>query len=1671
MPLGPLLSSIMSNPQYYSHPAPYLRHRPRKAAPREETSRDSSVPSEADAAGGNLRHRVSSFSLLPRVQSTETMRSGAAAVGGGGPDWSAHKPDKSEAVDEEASSDWPDEPESSSSSTLQPDWRLRDRMKTVGVGLVLALNVGTDPPDITKPHPCAVLECWIDPRSVSRSKAKEIIGERLEQQYGKWQLARTGRPLKYRRALDPTVEDVRALCLQLRRQARNERILVHYNGHGVPRPTVNGEIWVFDKNHTEYIPLSIMELRLWMGKPSILVLDCSSAGILLPSFRTPLATSETASPTTSPMGSVATLGYHNKADDMTELASQWVNDTIVLCPCSENEWLPMSPDYPADIFTSCLTTPIPIALRWFVRHHPSSMSGLNPEAVDSIPGKANDRKTPLGELNWIFTAVTDSIAWNILPKPLFQRLFRQDLLVASMFRNFLLADRILRSLGCTPVSYPPLPPGMAEHPLWRAWDLACETLLFQLMSSGILGNHLVVPPPVKTKTGEEDGSESITTTTTVPSLASPPPPVPPPLLPSEVQLALANNVSSPFFSEQLTAFEVWLEFAAIHKMKLASGMELESPEQLPVVLQVLLSQVHRIRALLLLRRFLDLGPWAVNLSLSLGIFPYVMKLLQSPEYKSLLVSIWASILAFDPSCRVDLLKDGAFHHFVQHLMWGLDNTGREVEKAAKERTMAAFVLAVACHEYPAGQAECVRLNLHGNCCAMLSSYEQGDNASDKTVDLHLPAHFRLWLCMCLANMVKENTPMQNEAYSAGVHSRLFARLNDRAADVRAAVCYALGCLIGSAPRQGSRSSSLQDLQQASRQQQQQPPGAFAAGGLMPQRVPGVPNLIAPGGMGGPVGPGGLPGQLQPAIFANPGVPDLQWRPQHMEQMQPMGMSQQRPLAMQPSAQFLNQGGVLRQPQALQAGYLIPPGQQGMQPHPHMGGPTGFLVSGNPVVHQAQPQMVASHQLQQQFAQNERQRPLKPSVFEDRRRLELDLAVAEAMLKGMRDASVVVRYEATIALSCAVGKYLDAFIVAADDSSATNSPGGTDERKLKFPHPRGLDRKLVLRFGEIWKALRALQHGDPFPSISMAANKIVSFVHEQLLRFRMDAEATRANNRKRDEVHSMKLARNLAGIEEEISASGVSVPSGPSTPTGSLLRPAKAQSTAKPAKQPELRRALSESVSGPDGSMEESALWSSASAIFQPSEMPDVGVLSYTLPKSEFFDWKKGAFDTNFHAAEDETDLDPLSPEGAAIAYQERRNFNAKKRGQMIAESFACLAPKPPKPSRRSIEMLLEEEDVEAMEAAEEVASAKKNEVQLKEKAILRNEGVKMTSMLRFHPFEDVLGSCGATDSVSMWDTTSGNRLVSFENGNASGSRMTSSCWMNEETSSLFCVGCDDGTVRIWGELLEDNGEPCAREPSLVSAFHALPMKAGERGSGLVVEWQPFSGTMLAAGNAKVINCWDVQAERQSCQMETQTEANVTVLTTAWDFDQLGMGEVPQGYQGIGRDIVVAGHSDGSLKIFDLRMHDPALEMANESPQRKGRRRPTGYSEHKSWVVGTAFTGYAGRYELISGTVAGEIKAWDLRMSSSIRTLDVQRSTMTALSVHSKIPIVATGSHQQFIKVLTLDGDTLQVLRYHEKMASHRIGPVSCLAFHRYKPILAAGSTDTFIGLYTPAKAF
>lgn len=63
------------------------------------------------------------------------------------------------------------------------DWRMREKLKTVTVALVLCLNIGIDPPDVVKTSPCAKLECWIDPFTQPPAKSLAAIGSALQSQY------------------------------------------------------------------------------------------------------------------------------------------------------------------------------------------------------------------------------------------------------------------------------------------------------------------------------------------------------------------------------------------------------------------------------------------------------------------------------------------------------------------------------------------------------------------------------------------------------------------------------------------------------------------------------------------------------------------------------------------------------------------------------------------------------------------------------------------------------------------------------------------------------------------------------------------------------------------------------------------------------------------------------------------------------------------------------------------------------------------------------------------------------------------------------------------------------------------------------------------------------------------------------------------------------------------------------------------------------------------------------------------------------------------------------------------------------------------------------------------------------------------------------------------------
>ena len=1620
---------------------------------------------------------------------------------------------------------------------ITPTWRLKERMKTVGVCLVLALNIGTDPPDVNRPTPCAKLQCWMDPTAISRSKALEKIGEKLENQYARWQQRVK---LRYKRALDPTVEQVRLLCTTMRdRHAKNERLLLHYNGHGVPRPTTNGEIWLFDKNHTQYIPLNITDMRQYIGRPSILVLDCSGAGVLIPFLAAPfdgmdqqhmqhLNMQSTQNSTTSigNMGGTInskagatflstpppffngtnSISSHGKTNlDESELASRSVRDCIVLCPCAEGELLPMNPEFPADIFTSCLTTPIPIALRWFVYQNPLSMEGVDPESVDRIPGKENDRKTPLGELNWIFTAITDTIAWNVLPSPLFQRLFRQDLLVASMFRNFLLADRILRSLNCTPMSLPSLP-STCNHPLWQAWDLAVETCLHQLMKDG----HLNIQPvgitshpsnvdghmgPDDTKIKDQDQHRNDVQTAnkyngakSIQSLISPSlthvPTVTNRAPQSKPNVSYYSNITSPFFAEQLTAFEIWLEFASTKVQTDASVTMLSttnknkhnglgSPEQLPVVLQVLLSQAHRVRALVLLKSFLDLGPWAVNLALSVGIFPYVLKLLKShvDEYKHVLVGIWAKILAFDPSCQADLVKDLALEHFVGHLKWGLPQSQliprikerqssmtimhsqhqqsnqvqnfdlTKLKDDAEQRTMAAFILSMICLDYRLGQTECLKQNLHKACCDLLLPLElfrEGSSINDSAsmiteknntenneyliesqvrnhdlkvnenlstrnlvAENNVPPQFRLWLCICLGNLWRDCNSAQLEAYesSCNIHKRVYARLQDDNPHVRASAAYALGCLIGNSPSESDK-------------------GTVNDNGAVTGFLPTQQTLIPP------------------------------------QSMRNLGLKTMTNYRITPSSSSMENNGS----NTTIGGLAWQQNQQIPQYKPR-GNLMGQVIPAyTPLASTNRAPLSPSSILNQPLAKSQHS-----MLFMDSNRLSYDLQTADALVNATHDASAIVRYEVILALACLVGKYFPVFAAVANEMSLSSIPTTSEtgepnsstqkdtkkedlfvksesynDEKYTIKYPNSLSPPKIEKFRSIWKVLRFIQHKDPHPAPSNAANDVVSVVHDHILRIKTKSlshnsatknpasghlPSTKDDNKLYNRAQSMVFANNPASgnnlsfqnvgnqnvkglesrnIDNVLGLSHSQTNLVRNCSTGPIYHQSDSSiNTGDNSYSPNTGKNINANGTNQDNM--------SRKSVSMNNDFESQFRIEYCLPKSAFLAWKRQEFEEQRNSFVDGS-LDPLSPVGAIELYRNRRNFYHNERGRHLENFFECLVPKASqsrdayRKSSLSSGSFIDENQYEDLVIDEATMASnakleleifnKKKILQLRQCSLLQNDGVKMTSTLRFHAYEPALVVCDGCDGISVFDvskksSSNENRLCIFKNGNQPKSRMTSTAWINEESNTMLLVASDDGTIKIWDDLIGNGGGLNKEKPSLISSFYAdRDLIPGQRGSGLVTEWQQHSGKLIVGGNSEWITCWDLEAEKCVNKFHRkETDACVTTLTTAWDTFSLNGSDktlkksFANGYSGIGPNIVVAGYGNGSIKVFDIRTSrsESSIRLADNHSQvqvipgfersegtkssfmRKGRLME--YDEHKSWIVNTLFTGYGGRYEV------------------------------------------------------------------------------------------------------------
>jgi WD40 repeat protein len=351
-----------------------------------------------------------------------------------------------------------------------------------------------------------------------------------------------------------------------------------------------------------------------------------------------------------------------------------------------------------------------------------------------------------------------------------------------------------------------------------------------------------------------------------------------------------------------------------------------------------------------------------------------------------------------------------------------------------------------------------------------------------------------------------------------------------------------------------------------------------------------------------------------------------------------------------------------------------------------------------------------------------------------------------------------------------------------------------------------------------------------------------------------------------------------------------------------------------------------------------------------------------------------------------------------------------------------------------------------------------------------------------------------------------NYTYATQYGNAASSRITSMTWINESYDSLLVLGSDDGVVRVWRDVANSDsiaalnaanananngiGNPVAGNagnnittggvggtavgagsPGLLggmanveqaTAFSALPdIAETSRGSGVVISWQQTAGTLVVGGNSGTIRVWDLGREQNVRTFQTGVEACLTAISTTtvsnrYSSSMFGMDYPMSSMWQADVDSTpvtwsFAGFADGSVAIYDERVSamDGRVHYSHTS---------------SGWVNYTHLRSDVP--EVIIGSVRGSVKFWDLRTMRTHKTLEVQKSPITSMAVHNCAPIMATGSHAQFIKILTLGGEQLgNIIKYYDGFLGERIGPISSLAFHPYKLIMAASSTTGLISLY------
>lgn len=1314
-------------------------------------------------------------------------------------------------------------------------------------------------------------------------------------------------------------------------------------------------------------------------------------------------------------------------------------------------------------------------------------------------------------------------------------------------RNFLLAKRILKSLNCTPQSWPPLP-DTSTHPLWQAWDLATESCLSHVvyMQRGVA---MVEPKNnmpffyCTCKLCKTHGQQH-----------------------TQQLMSQQSGSQNSFFADQLTAFEVWLDFS-----RRSSS---EQPTHLPILLQVLLSQTHRLRALQLLRRYLLLGKSAVNLALLVGIFPYILKLLQSPaqDIRQVLVSIWASIIGFDPSCRQELVRDKSQAYFIQYLV--------SPDAHPMQGVTAAFVLAEICNNYRDGQQTCLQQGLHRSCTMILSNRIAESACQDNNASCAL---LKRWVCLCLFKLCEGVGWAKYVCLMEAGHTQLYSLLDDTDSTVRASAVLALGELFGASERAAEGNSAgsggyaqtdqTEKLKITEQELALQLLENCTDGSVVVRRESLIAlckflslpvhnaciQMIAKELWvhDGSACPWSVPAPQAAAVVELVRVRLEEWS----ASLSPNNDSFSSRIYGSTDALHVQTGARERKAgdaSAVASSRSLVVPSESDESLPPSSPPKSSISHHNPVPQPSAHAVMAAGYLRLWLALYEVQsKDPFPSVAK----------AAQTITAWVRNS---------VALTMDREREKERERASGNHQGAG---GGESPFRVGGSYNMGIPPSPLSQRGSRGMGGGANNNpgmgfpgaSSPFGGTPTGSGPFFSFGSQT----------------------------NMGMMGSSLNTAGAGGGIAPAISSGSFQN--------------------LNSLSDSNGQLNSLSADTGLATVEIPDDESSLPLpLSSPFLTSHLYDWLRALFltpstDQNFYE-------DPLSIEGSNRLYRHQRLEELLAQDQSIRTQFKDLLGEEEEMraggDRHAREMEREGVSSKKSTATSSAATLSPAAYKFEQRSILNIENADMTSLAMFHSFLDILAvryssiltclrcciillphlySLIHSDgyNVGIWNVNTGTKILSMRptaspqqapttpsqpipasptynisfsfsptSGNTFanyipvvpppapaitpasvllaekaghivgttptgsftspsttsstsiprgstqsgvlGGRITAMTWINESYDALLMLGSDNGTVTVWRDTAvseaQQSGQPSVLDPdiSLASSFLALPDVADtSRGSGVIMSWQQTCGSLTVGGNSGTIRIWDLGREQCVRIFATGLETCVTAIasrsvthdafssgsssssnSTSGEKSLGGIGSLHQGaLQGcrtslsagsgnsgnlgstsgpVSADTVpltwtFAGFADGSVGVFDERL--------------PGAGRVTVAREHSAWIVSAHLRHDVP--EAITGSVRGSVKFWDLRTMRTYKTLEVHKSPLTALAVHNTAPVMATGSHAQFIKILTLGGEQLGgIIKYHDGFLGQRIGPVSCLAFHPVRMMLVAGATDSIVSIYS-----